>query len=124
MSQQRYIVELGMGVDLHGQDATHAARRAVRNAISNNCLCGLSEIFHIQNPNEEMFVHVLIACPAPDEVDTQAVLDELPFGIKTIEVKQGGMLAPGLYVPQLGDTSPDALVAIASVTVSVNRNQE
>ena len=124
MGQQRYIVELGMGVDLHGQDATHAARRAVRNAISNNCLCGLSEIFHIQNPNEDMFVHVLIACPAPDEVDTQAVLNELPFGFKTIEVKQGGMLAPGLYVPRLGDTSPDALVAIASVTVSVNRNQE
>ena len=120
MSEKRYIVQIGMGVDLHGQDPTQAARRAVRNAISNNCLCGLSEIVHIENPNKEMRVHVHIACPRPDEVDKEAVLEELPFGIKTIEVKEGGMMTPGLYVPQLGDDSADTLVANASVTVSVN----
>ena len=119
MSEKRYIVQLGMGADLHGQDPTQAARRAVRDAISNNCLCGLSEIVHIKKPNEEMHVHVLIACPKPEEVDQEAVLAELPFGAKTIEVKQGGMMSPGLYVPQLGDESADALVANASVTVSV-----
>ena len=30
------------------------------------------------------------------------------------------MASPGLYVPQLGDESPDIFVAIASLTVSVN----
>ena len=119
MSEKRYIVQLGMGVDLHGQNPTQAARRAVRDAISNNCLCGLSEILDMKNPNEQMHVHVLIACPKPSEVDGESVLEELPFGIKTIEVKEGGMRAPALYVPQLGDESPDALVANASVTVSV-----
>ena len=77
------------------------------------------EIIDIKNPNEEMYVDVLIACPKPDEVDKETALEELPFGVRTIEVKEGGMLAPGLYVPQLGDDSPDALVANASVTVSV-----
>lgn len=120
MSEKRFIVEIGMGIDLHGQDPTQAARRAVRDAIARNCLCGLAEICQIQNPNEQMHVHVLIACPKPDEVDRDAVLAELPFGVKTIDVQQGGMLAPGLYVPQLGDESPDALVANASVTVSVD----
>ena len=120
MNKKRYIVQIGMGVDLHGQNPTQAARRAVRNAIANNCLCGLSEIVHIENPNEEMHVHVLIACPNHDEVDKEAVLKELPFGIKTIEVKPGGMTTPGLYVPQLGDESADAIVANASVTVSVH----
>ena len=119
MSEKRYIVQIGMGVDLHGQDPTQAARRAVRNAIADNCLCGRSEICSIKNPNEEMHVHVHIASPKPDEVDKEAVLEELPFGIKTIEVEQGGMMTPGLYVPQLGDESADALVANASVTVSV-----
>lgn len=119
MNKKRYIVQLGMGVDLHGQDSTQAARRAVRNAISNNCLCGLAEIINIKNPNEGMYVDVLIACPNPDGVDGEQVLSELPFGKKTIEVVEGGMRAPGLYVPQLGDDSEDALVAIASVTVSV-----
>jgi uncharacterized protein (TIGR02058 family) len=119
MNKKRFIVQLGMGVDLHGQDPTQAARRAVRNAISNNCLCGLAEIVNMKNPNEEMYVDVLIACPNPGAVDGEAVLNELPFGKKTIEVVEGGMMAPGLYVPQLGDVSRDALVATASVTVSV-----
>lgn len=120
MTRKRYIIQMGMGIDLHGQDATQAARRAVRDAIGTNCLCGLAEIIEMKNPNEEMYVDVLIACPNPNDVDKEEVLEELPFGIKTIEVKEGGMLAPGLYVPQLGDESPDALVANASITVSVD----
>jgi uncharacterized protein (TIGR02058 family) len=120
MSEKRYIVQLGMGVDLHGQDPTQAARRAVRDAIGNNCLCGLLEILHIENPDEDMRVHVLIACPKPDEVDGEAVLSELPLGVKTIEVGEGGMWSPGLYLPQLGDSSAEVLVANASVTVSVD----
>ena len=120
MSRKRYIVQMGMGIDLHGQDPTQAARRAVRDAIAKNCLCGLSEILELKDPNKEMYVDVLIACPNPDKVDKDAVLAELPFGIKSIEVKEGGMLAPGLYLPQLGDESPDSLVANASVTVSVD----
>ena len=120
MAEKRYIIEVGMGVDLHGQDPTQAARRAVRNAIANNCLCGLSEILDMKDPNKEMFIDVLIACPEPEKVATEAVLHELPFGKKTIEVVDGGMSSPGLYVPQLGDESPDILVAIASLTVSVH----
>jgi uncharacterized protein (TIGR02058 family) len=119
MSERRFIVELGMGADLHGQDVTRAAIRAVRNAIAHNCLCGLSEICNINDP-EQMRVHVIIACPKPGEVDEAAVLDELPLGRKTIEVKQGGMISPGLYLPQLGDASEDVIVANASVIVSVD----
>jgi uncharacterized protein (TIGR02058 family) len=108
-----------MGVDLHGQDATCAASRAVRNAISHNCLCGLLEICRISNPNQ-MRVHVIIGCPKPHEVDTAAVLSELPFGTKSIEVREGGLVSPGLCLPQLGDSCEDALVANASVIVSVD----
>lgn len=120
MAEKRFVIELGMGADLHGQDVTQAARRAVRNAISNSCLCGLSEILDMKDPSEEMIIDVLITCPAPDTVDKDAVLAELPFGRKTIEVKEGGMTSPGLYIPQLGDDSPDIVVANASITVSVN----
>jgi len=119
MNEKRFIVELGMGADLHGQDPTQAARRAVRDAIANNCLCGLAEILHINDPNEQMHVHVIIACPKPEQVDTEAVLSELPLGRKTIEVREGGMVSPGLFVPQLSDESGDIFVANASVIVSV-----
>jgi uncharacterized protein (TIGR02058 family) len=123
MARKRFVIELGMGADLHGQDATQASRRAVRNAISNSCLCGLSEILDMKNPNEEMFIDVLITCPTPDTVDKDAVLAELPFGKKTIEVIEGGMTSPGLYVPQQGDNSPDIVVANASITVSVDTDK-
>ncbi|WP_008317450.1 Lin0512 family protein [Leptolyngbya sp. PCC 6406] len=33
MARQRFMIEMGMGVDQHGQDPTVAAARAVRNAI-------------------------------------------------------------------------------------------
>ncbi len=120
MSEKRYIIELGTGADLHGQDVTKAARRAVRDAISDSCLCGLREVLGMTDPSKEMLVHVLIACPNPEQVDKDAVLEELPLGMKSIEVKEGGMLSPGLFVPELGDHSPDILVANASVTVSID----
>jgi uncharacterized protein (TIGR02058 family) len=66
-----------------------------------------------------MRVHVIVACPRPEEVDKQTVLNELPLGKKSIEVREGGMISPGLYLPQLGDSSEDAVVANASVAVSV-----
>jgi uncharacterized protein (TIGR02058 family) len=63
---------------------------------------------------------VLVACPKPEEVDTEAVLKKLPFGIKTIEVREGGMVSPHTYAPQLGDKSAETFVANAAVTVSID----
>ena len=34
MTRKRFIVELGNGADLHGEDVTEAACRAVKDAIS------------------------------------------------------------------------------------------
>ena len=39
--KQVMFVELGMGADLHGQDVTKAAVRAVRNAIERNSMPGM-----------------------------------------------------------------------------------
>jgi uncharacterized protein (TIGR02058 family) len=120
MSEKHYIMQMGMGVDLHGQNPTEAASRAVHNAIANNCLCGMSEVLHTDHPEEKMHVNVLVACPRPEEVDADEVLKEIPFGIKTIDVREGGMLSPNVFAPQLGDKTADALVANASVMVSVD----
>lgn len=117
---RRFIVELGMGVDLHGQDATKAAQRAVRNAIERNSLPGLREVGGITNPSQ-MIVDVTIAVPvAPEQVNASAVLEMLPYGQKTIRVVSGGMLVSGgSVIKELGDTSDAIVVANASVTVSV-----
>lgn len=116
---KRFIVELGMGTDLHGQDVTKAGRRAVRDAISRSCLCGLDEIVGLKDFNA-MRVDVRLATPNPDEVDQAAVLAEIPFGQKTLTVVPGGLSVPTLLIEALGDKNADAVVAVAAITVSVD----
>jgi len=36
MALKRFVIEMGMGIDQHGQDPTVAAARAVRDAIAHN----------------------------------------------------------------------------------------
>lgn len=122
MAEQRFIVEWGTGADLHGQDVTKAACRAVQDAISRSCLCGLVEILHLQDLNA-MRVDVLVAVPSPEQVQADPVLSVIPFGQKTLQAIPGGMKAPGLYQPELGDQSPDIIVANAVVTVWVDQEK-
>ena len=70
---QRYVVELGTGADLHGANMTKAAYRAVKDAISRSCLCGLVEILE-RGSFQGVHVHARIAVPEPDLVDKEAVL--------------------------------------------------
>jgi len=117
---RRYVVQIGMGVDLHGQNATVAAQRAIRDAIGTNSLPGLRELGGIKSL-DQMIVEVIIACPYPAEhIDSQKVLEVLPFGQKTLRVVPGGMLAPsGSVIKDLGDTSDDIVVCNACVIVGV-----
>jgi uncharacterized protein (TIGR02058 family) len=108
-----------MGVDQHGQDPTHAAVKAVKDAVSRCCLTGLLEVARLDDVNQ-MIVDLLVACPHADQVDGQAVLDALPFGQKSIKVVEGGMVARAVYQPELGDISDEAFVANAAVTVWVD----
>ena len=119
MAEKRFIVELGTGIDLHGQNATKAASRAVKDAISRSCLCGLVEIVELRDLNA-MRIDVLVAVPMPEQVQADAVLSVIPFGQKELRVVQGGLRAPGLYQPELGDESLDIIVANAAVTVWVD----
>jgi uncharacterized protein (TIGR02058 family) len=117
--EKRYVVEIGMGVDQHGHkgDPTGAAIKAVRNAISDVCLCGISEILNFSGPRE-MVVDVLIGTPFPQNVDEGKVLEAIPFGRKRVRAVEGGLIARGVQLTSLGDDSADILIANAAVTVS------
>jgi uncharacterized protein (TIGR02058 family) len=117
MAMKRFVVELGYGTDLHGGNSTKAACRAVKDAVSRSCLCGLFDIFGFKDP-AAMHVAVKIACPKPEEVDGQQVLATVPFGTKELEVVFGGMMTRGLEVPELG-RGDNIFVAVAALTVSV-----
>jgi uncharacterized protein (TIGR02058 family) len=64
MPLKQFIIEMGMGVDHHGQELTVAAVRAVTNGISHNALLGIMEIAGLKDPNE-MIVEVTVAVPYP-----------------------------------------------------------
>ncbi len=118
MARKRLIIEMGMGIDQHGQDPTIAAARAVRDAIARNALPGVWEVANLQTPND-MIVEVQVAVPYPEQVQSDQVLAVLPFGQKSLEVTTGGMVVQGRAIPELEDKNDEMLVAIAAVTVWV-----
>ncbi len=120
MTRKRFIVELGYGADLHGGDMTKAARRAVQDALSRTCLCGLFDILGMTDPGG-MHVAVRIGCSRPEQVDAEAVLEMIPFGSRELELVPGGLSVRGLHLPELGE-GDSIIVAVAALTVSVDRD--
>ena len=88
MGKTRWITEMGMGVDVHGGDYTKAARRAVSDALRHSSL----NLFNAAGKTrDEMYVDVVIGAAKPDEVDTAAVAEEVPYGTVTVTAQIGGL---------------------------------
>jgi len=121
MARKRLIIEMGMGIDQHGQDPTVAASRAVRNAIAHNALPGVWEVAGLSHPNE-MIIEVQVAVPYPEQVREEEVLAVLPFGRKTLTLESGGMVVQGRAIPELNDKNDEMLIAIAAVTVLIDND--
>ena len=105
-------------MDLHGGDVTNAAQKAIKDAVSHSCLCGLFDIIGLTDPNQ-MHVEVKIACPYPERLNHQEVLKAVPFGSTKLEVVGGGLSVRGLHVPELGE-GDTIVVAVAALTVYVD----
>ena len=117
MALRQMLLEMGMGVDLHGQDDTKAARRAVENAIRCN---SINFIRHMVKDPNEIQVHVTLGVPHPEKVDKQKVLDVLPFGKGSLEAVLGGLEIP-CGKDALGESTDDStIIANAAITVSVD----
>ena len=81
MSDQRFIIEMGMGNDQYGQDYTKAARRAIEDALRHSAI----SMFQALEPSlgltpQDMRVQVTIGVQQPDLVDTEALVSALPRG--------------------------------------------
>ncbi len=120
MARKRFIVEIGTGIDIHGEDVTEAACRAVKDAVSRSCLCGLVEIIEVQDTSQ-VEIDVLVASPKPEEVDLEKVMKAVPIGKKTVQSVAGGMSAQGLCVPKFGPECDQIMVVNAALTVFINQ---
>ncbi len=111
MARVRCVTEMGMGVDVHGRDATKAAKRAVSDAIRHSSL-GFVRLYG-KTPHD-MFVDVTIGVPNPEAVDTSAVAKELPYGTVTVKAVKGGLEIPS------ADGGDAITIANAAVIVSLD----
>ena|SRR5260363_143556 len=109
MTRVRCITEMGMGVDVHGRDATKAAKRAVSDAIRHSSL-GFFRM--VGKTPQDMLVDVTIGVPNPEAVDTAAVAKELPYGTVTVTAVKGGLEIPA-------EAGSDAII-IANAAVLVH----
>jgi uncharacterized protein (TIGR02058 family) len=107
VSAKPQVLEFGMGVDVHGKDATKAACRAVSDAIRHSSLPLFQEV---RERGGKMLVDVTVGVPDPGAVDIDVVKRELPHGEVTVHSVPGGLRVPGA----------DTIIACAAITVSVD----
>jgi uncharacterized protein (TIGR02058 family) len=91
--RQIILIELGMGVDLQGQDSTKAATRAVRDAIGRNYLPALRDLLAERRGRMAVLVRLGVPATAP-RPDLEQVRASLPHGEITVEILEGGLLVP------------------------------
>lgn len=102
---RRLIIEMGMGVDLHGRDYTKAACRAVEDALRHVSL----PVLRLDGLHPE--IRVTVGAARPEAVDRQAVAAMLPQAGASVSVVAGGL---DVADPETGDTH---VTASASVEV-------
>ncbi|MFD1157077.1 Lin0512 family protein [Roseovarius aestuarii] len=106
MSDQRFIIEMGIGNDLHGMDYQKAARRAIEDAFRHSTL----PIFQTTRlEHTEMRVQVTIGVQEPNQLDTGALADMLPRGRAAVLAVKGGQ---NVTNPETGETLVIATAAI------------
>lgn len=112
---KRFVIELGMGVDLHGGDVTKATKHALKDAISHCCLSGLAEVVK----PKALRLKVKVACPTPEKVDVHALEGVLPFGKAEYEITEGGLSTQGIHVSAFGE-GDQIVISLVSITVLIS----
>lgn len=113
MAAKPFFLEMGTGNDLHGNDYTKAAVRAVADAIHHSSLPLLRTLG--LDP-EAMEVAVTVGVQQPNKVDPEKVRTALPHGKVTVKVVKGGL--------DLAEDGLDGTAVIASVAIVVRIDPE
>jgi uncharacterized protein (TIGR02058 family) len=104
VTEQRIIIEMGMGNDLHGMDYTKACARAIEDALRHSSL----PLFGVLDlPHDAMRVQVTVAVQDPDQVDIDTLVAKLPRGRAQVRAVFGGLNVP----------SGDEVIVVAQASV-------
>jgi len=117
MSADRFaplFLEMGLGVDLVGEDMTKAAVRATREAIGRTSLPGVGRLL-ADGDRRHMQVRVTVAVPRPEEVDPARVAEVFPYGEVRVWAVAGGLrMSNGT---EAGPGEDHLIIAVAVVAV-------
>ncbi|UWR00922.1 Lin0512 family protein [Rhodobacteraceae bacterium S2214] len=116
MMDQRVIIEMGMGNDLHGMDYQKAAKRAIEDAFRHSTL-PLFQSIDLQT--DTMRVQVTVGVQEPDKLDTEALAEMLPRGRAAVTAIKGGQ---NVANAETGDTVVIATAAIEAFLPSQKDN--
>ena len=103
---QRFMIEMGMGNDLHGRDYTKAAARAIEDAIRHSSI-PLFPALGLEH--SAMEVRVTVGVQDPDALDTEALKAGLPRGKVSVTAAHGGL---DITNPDSGDVTVIATAAV------------
>ncbi len=88
MTIHRIILEMGTGNDLHGEDYTKAAVRAVQDALHHSSI----SIFRSMDiDRESMMVEVTVGVQHPEKIDKTTIEQQIPFGSVKVNTVKGGL---------------------------------
>ncbi len=108
------FLEMGLGVDLVGEDMTKASCRAAREAIGRTSLPGIGVLLP-DGDRSHMQVRVEVAVPRPEEVDTAVVAAVFPYGQIAVTAVTGGLRTHN--GTDYGPGQDHLIVAVAVVAV-------
>ncbi len=106
MTDQRFIIEMGMGNSLYSMNYTEAAARAIQDALRHSTI-PLFDALGVDHA--DMRVQVTIAAQEPEQVDCDALVQTLPRGTVTVRAVHGGLNVAN------PDTGTTAVICTAAV---------
>lgn len=116
--EQLIFVQTGTGIDMHGQNVTKASVRAIENAIHTNSMPGIRDALP-EGSLENMKVNIKLAIPQDKEsLDYEEIKETVPYGQKSVEVVDGGMLTTsGIKLEDKEDKNDQMYIVNASIEV-------
>ncbi|KAK4531901.1 hypothetical protein CCYA_CCYA10G2758 [Cyanidiococcus yangmingshanensis] len=117
-----FAIEIGLGVDLHGQDAQRAAERACQDAMQRNSYPGLRKFLPFPGDLQTMKVHVLLGVPPEfhDRIRAADIKRLFPYGQVVVQVVSGGLAASaGIHLQEHGDRPGDDRMVIVNAIITV-----
>lgn len=116
--EQTLFIQTGTGIDVHGQDVTKAAIRAVEDAIYSNSMPGIENSLP-EGKLENMHVTIKVAVPLDREkLETDRIKEVIPYGTTNVEVTEGGMATTsGIMLQDKNDSTDLMYMVNAAVEV-------